>query len=116
MNRRIAAALLLLSAFLPGCAGKTSATAGVKPLPEARLEESPASPRVAEGRELFKRVKTLEEAEEIAELYGIELVDFSYGVATYHTEEDPGEVIARGEAEGWPKIALNTVNQKKKLN
>lgn len=64
-------------------------------------------PVAAEGEELLTLVKTEEEAKAIAEQYGIELVSFSYGVATFHTEEDPRDVIARGEKNGWPTLSLN---------
>lgn len=98
---------LALGMLLPGC---------TRPEPPVPAVPSPgtvssvsADPYVPEGQELFCLAKTEEEAKEIAALYGIELVDFSFGVATFHTEEKPGEVIARGEKNGWPSISPNTI-------
>lgn len=50
---------------------------------------------------------TKEEAKKIAELYGIELVNFSYGVAEYETTKDPQELIALGEKNNYPTLSTN---------
>jgi len=52
---------------------------------------------------------TLEDAEELAELYGITLVGYKNGLARFHTEEDPRDVIRRGKDNGWPELVLNRV-------
>ena len=52
-----------------------------------------------------------EEAKKIAELYGIELVDYSYGLATFHTDEDPQKIIDEGVEKGYPQLTLNGSNQ-----
>lgn len=57
--------------------------------------------------ELMALVETEEEAQSIAEQYGIEFVSYSNGVAVYKTEEDPAVVIARGEEKGYPPLYLN---------
>ena len=54
-------------------------------------------------------VETEEEAEDIAKLYEIELVKFSDQVATYKTDEDPVQVIERGQEKGYPKLYINYV-------
>ncbi|MCR5421295.1 MAG: hypothetical protein K6E98_09825 [Lachnospiraceae bacterium] len=59
------------------------------------------------GYELFAAADNKEEAEELAKLYGIELREFSYGVATFHTKEDPREVIKRGKDRGWKELEIN---------
>ena len=64
---------------------------------------------IDEAAPLISRAATREEAQEIAELYGITLLDFSHGAALYHTEEDPREVIRRGQENGWPELTLNYV-------
>ena len=51
-----------------------------------------------------------EEAKQIAEQYGIRLVEFSYGVASFYTEEDPAEVIRRGLEQGWTELSLNQIH------
>ena len=65
---------------------------------------------MTEGAELYCLADSQEEAGEIADLYGIELVDFDLGVATFHTEEDPGAVIQRGKENGWRSLSLNGTN------
>lgn len=60
-----------------------------------------------EGRELMALVQTEEEAEKIAEMYGIELVKFADGVAEYTTDRIIEEVIAEGEEKGYPKLSIN---------
>lgn len=60
---------------------------------------------------------TKEEAKKIAELYGIELVNFSYGVAEYETTKDPQELIALGEKNNYPALSTNntlTIDQGRK--
>lgn len=57
--------------------------------------------------QLMALVETEEEAQSIAEQYGIEFESFSDGVAVYKTEEDPAAVIARGEENGYPPLYLN---------
>lgn len=54
-------------------------------------------------------VDSQEEAQGIAELYGITLVSFENGVAVYQTEEDPFEVIARGDENGYPQLSINFI-------
>ena len=70
-----------------------------------------ARPKVAEGEELLCLTETQEEAEKIAELYEIELVSFGNGVAIFHTEKDPLEVIAYGKKNNLPELSLNEVIQ-----
>lgn len=59
--------------------------------------------------ELIAVPESMEEAEEIAKLYGIELKSYSGGVAVYLTEENPREVINRGKENGWPAIDFNHI-------
>ncbi len=62
------------------------------------------------GEELLCLADSKEEAQKIADMYGIELVKYGMGVATFHTEEDPYEVIARGKKEGYPELSLNGIS------
>lgn len=64
---------------------------------------------VAEGRELMCLADSREEAQAIADSYGITLVDFSYGVAVFTTQESPSSVIARGEAQGLHPLSPNQI-------
>lgn len=65
---------------------------------------------VAENQ-LTALADTEEQAEGIAEQYGITLVSYDMGVAVYHTEEDPFEVINRGQENGYPELSLNYVQR-----
>ncbi len=56
---------------------------------------------------LMAEAETEEEARKIAEQYGIEFVSYENGFALYHTEEDPFEVVARGEENGYPQLTVN---------
>lgn len=65
---------------------------------------------VEEGRDnqtLISFTESREEAEELAQLYGITLQSYGQGVAVYETGEEPQEVISRGEKLGYPKLYLN---------
>ena len=77
------------------------------PQGEIAVELSSLPADVVEGEELIGLAETREEAEKIAETYGITLVSFEYGVATFHTEEDPTAVIDRGLKAGYPELSLN---------
>lgn len=61
--------------------------------------------------ELVALADTREDAEEIAELYGIELSTYSYGVATYTTDKNPLELRALGEENGYPELTPNYENE-----
>ena len=96
--------LLLLAALaLTGCADRFQPAPGPVPSGTARPAQA------AEGEELMASVASREEAEEIAELYGIELVSCSEHIATFHTEEDLQTVIQRGKDNGWPLLEINHV-------
>lgn len=57
--------------------------------------------------ELVALADTREEAEEIAELYGIELSTYSYGVATYTTDKNLQELIDLGVENDYPTLTPN---------
>lgn len=64
---------------------------------------------VAEDGQLYAVIASQEEAEAIAEQYGITLVRCGAHVAVFYTEEDPEAVIQRGLDNGWPELSLNDV-------
>ena len=66
----------------------------------------PLENEVMPGEELLCLCETEKEAQDIADMYGIELVKFSYGVATFHAD-DPEQVIALGQEKGYPALELN---------
>ena len=115
----LAAALLLC-----GCRSSAEATKpGAEPAPtrDAQIQPpQPADPEhpdvpspddVSPDGQLIGKADSPEEAEEIAALYGIELVNCQNGLALFRTEEDPKEVILRGEENGWPPLSLNRTLQ-----
>ena len=86
----------------------------ISPVEDAEKEvevQSTSSSNESKGRELMAIVSSPEEAQEIAKLYGIELLEEQYGVAVYHTDEDPSEVVKRGIDNGWPPIGINHTSQ-----
>ena len=56
--------------------------------------------------ELICLAESREEAERIAELYGIELIDYAYGTATFRAD-NPEKTIAEGIENGWPPLEPN---------
>ena len=68
-------------------------------------------PGVSQEGQLMAMAQSLEEAQTLAELYGIELVDFSYQIALFRTQENPREVIRRGQQNGWPELSINYTAQ-----
>ncbi len=67
------------------------------------------TPEYAQGEELLCLCDNEEEAKKIADLYSIELVQFRFGVATFHAE-DPQAVIALGKEKGYPELELNGIS------
>lgn len=51
---------------------------------------------------------TLEEAEEAAKLYGIELVYYNMN-SLFYTDKDPQAVVDAGAKNGWPELSVNSV-------
>ena len=101
----LAAALLCLC----GCSRSSQTEFLPKQETEPALEtetRETIQPTVPEGQ-LLCVAETREEAEEIAELYGIELIRYQEELAVYSTGEDPREVIRRGQENGWPELSLN---------
>lgn len=115
--------LVLLASFgLYGCGGgreltKAAADDSIPKLQKLEPADKDSSPVVSEEStnqettELIALADTLEEAERIAELYGIGLSTYSYGVATYTTDKNPLELMALGEENGYPALTLNYENE-----
>lgn len=77
-----------------------------EPVDDITAGEPVLNDEVMPGEELLCLCDTEEEAKKIADMYGIELVQFSYGVATFHAE-NPRDVIALGQEKGYPALELN---------
>lgn len=73
------------------------------------IEAGEGEPTMVAEDQLMAMTDTEEMAQEIADQYGIEMTSFENGIAVYHTEEDPFEVIARGQANGYAQLSINFV-------
>ena len=62
------------------------------------------------GGRLMCAAETVEQAQQIAQQYGVALLKFQYGLAVFYTEENPQTVIERGLAQGWPELSLDRQN------
>lgn len=91
----------------PSAAGKeTMPSAYISPKPgEYTVEPEPVN--VNPSGQLMAEAEDHTAAEKLAEQYGITLVEYQEGLAVFFTEEDPQEVIRRGEENGWPQLSLN---------
>ncbi|MCR4908830.1 MAG: hypothetical protein K5985_08360 [Lachnospiraceae bacterium] len=112
----ISAMLCLFAAAAAGC-GKEHGEAGeMKAVTDPEHDDIANYPQSTDslispvsGKELTASVQSEKEAKEIAAGYGIEFVDYTSGVAVFHTEEDPSSVIERGKKDGLPELSLNTM-------
>ncbi|MCM1267912.1 MAG: hypothetical protein NC302_08410 [Bacteroidales bacterium] len=116
--------LILLSAVgLFGCGKKeltrmSTSNSDLHELPGLILVDENGSPIESTKNEesgpveLIALAETREEAEEIAELYEIDLSAYSYGVATYTTDKDVQELIAFGTENGYPELSVNRYDNK----
>lgn len=110
--------VLLFVAGVSGCGinrkltSQTVEGAELKLVADPETEESGdtgiADMRLEEAPQLTALADSLEEAQEIADLYGIELEKYSYGVATYYTDKDISELINMGMEKGYPTLAPNS--------
>ena len=80
-------------------------------LPMVELDQVEMQPMQTAENSLMALVDTQEEAEEIAEQYGISLTSYENGVAVYHAEEDPYDVIARGQENGYHELSVNLIRR-----
>ena len=92
--------MLLLMTLLCGCKKEQEMPFPTVVLPTEVMD-------VYGEAQLLGKAASREEAENLAALYGIELVEFKNGLGRFHTEEDPKEVIRRGKENGWPELSLN---------
>lgn len=107
MKPRIFCALLA-AALLCGCSRSDSAQYVPKQPSDPSNAPESSLPVNSEGPLLYL-AETREAADEIASLYGIELVSYEDGLAVYYTDEDPRNVILRGEENGWPQLSPNYI-------
>ena len=93
--------------------GPAATETPVQELPEAtepsnQEDDMHLIPEHKEG-ELICSANSLEEAQKIADLYGITLDRYNYGVAVFVTDRDLMEVIREGKKNGWPALELNQI-------
>lgn len=112
-TKKITAVLgfMLLSAMgLSGCGNREFVQMTPDSTTTAPLYETPAEFTTTEAEispQLTALADSLEEAQEIADLYGIELDSYSYGVAAYSTDKDISELLLLGEKNNYPTLAPN---------
>lgn len=108
--------ILLAAVGLWGCGGKKELTKVAVddniPKLQKLVDKNDFSVESSENdgsttTELTALADNQEEAEEIAELYGIELSSYSYGVATYTTDKNPQELIELGIENEYPALIQN---------
>lgn len=111
MSRYLTAGVLLIlaSVVFSGCQRGIPAKSGLTAVPTESALTGEDS--ISKEEPLLALAESREEAQSIAELYGIELVQWGFGVGTYHTEEDPKAVIQRGLENGWPELSLNYIEK-----
>lgn len=98
MKMKIACICLVIAALLSACGIRKDQ----KPVTGPQQGYSQEQPLMAE-------VESEEEAKELAELYGITLVEVNHRIATFYTEEDLQAVIQRGEKNGWKPLEINYI-------
>ncbi len=108
----VATFLFVASLCLSACAiGDPAPEMTSKPRPETTAVEATTTPQeeIAMRGNLIAWADDLAQAEEIAELYDIELVTFSDHIALYNTDLNPNDVIKLGKANGWPELSRNDI-------
>ncbi len=103
--------IMVMMLCAAGCGQKEASVIGESDMVMPESAEEGSFPEIVEGRELMCSAGSREEAEKIAKDYEISLVDFGYGVATFHTERDPREVIKSGMERGLKQLSLNTMTK-----
>lgn len=101
------AAIMLMTA---GCSGeKTEEETGVYKYGE-KSETSAYHRAYSEDKPLFCLAESEEEARKTADEYGIELVEYNYGVASFYTDKDLRELIEWGKTQGLPLLEINYIS------
>ena len=90
---------MFLCVGFSGCFGKVSK--------EVRLDNDIESDYISD--ELVGMFETETEAQEAAELYGLDLVSYENQIAVFKCDGDPKDYIEAGEANGWPPLSLNYI-------
>lgn len=96
----------ILGGILAACGTKKSAAedSGFEEILPSSIESSESE---KQGTELIAVAENEEQAQEIADLYQIELLSFSDRVAVYTTDKDPHELIALGKQNGYPLLSIS---------
>jgi len=104
--------VLLSAAGLSGCGRNheltriSSDNTNLELLPDSEPENE-----ISPTSQLTALADTQEAAQEIADLYGIELKSFSFGVATYTTDKNLREILDLGLENGYPELTPDFENQ-----
>jgi len=77
---------------------------------ETASAENASVQSYSKDKPLFAIAGSEDEAKKIADDYGIELVEYSYGVASFNTDKNLKELIEWGKAQGLPLLEINYIN------
>lgn len=104
--------LLLTALLICGC--QRSAPAATTGIAQTQLTTAPSettAPPETTAPALYENLTawaaSQEEARSIAESYGIELCSYAANIATFHTDDDPYQVVRRGREQGLPELSVN---------
>lgn len=104
--------LLLAALLLGGC--QSSAPAATTEIAQTQQTTAPSEtstpPETTDGalyENLTAWASSQEEARSIAESYGIQLCSYAANIATFHTDDDPHQVVRRGREQGLPELSVN---------
>lgn len=112
--------LLLFGLWLSGCGQNRELTrlsadgvdSGSQLTPAFEEELSPPADSDAKSSvQLTALADSQEAAQEIADLYGITLKDYSYGVATYTTDKNLRDLLDLGLENDYPELTPDYENQ-----
>ena len=99
--------VLLFVTGLCGCGWNRELTQKTTDIEVKTVELSDSN----EPTQLMALADTQEAAQEIADLYGIELNSFSNGVATYTTDKNLQELLELGQENGYPELSPDYENK-----
>lgn len=99
----------LFGSLLVACSSRELDDSFVQQVPHfAETEQSSQDEK--KETELIALAQDQEEAEEIAELYGIELLSFSDGVAVFTTDKELQDLMETGDINGYPTLTVNNAH------
>ena len=113
MKRKMAwivGAVIVLVGVIIGIAAGRRASGQQEIMPLGSRQEGGAQSMEQTGvAQLIAEVKSEEEAQELAALYGITLKRVNGTLAIFETTEDPMSIIQKGKENGWKILEMDTI-------